>query len=64
MTRKETAMKRRSTPRWRQVLGKMALNLGKVVGGYNGSANGAQIIEIPGSKPAARSKKRQKRKRH
>jgi hypothetical protein len=63
MTRKETTMKRRSTPRWRQVLGKMALGLGKIVGSYKGSANGAQIIDIPGSNPSARSKKRQKRKR-
>lgn len=57
-------MKRRNTPRWRQVLGKMALNLGKIVGRYDGSAAGAQIIDLPGSRPPARSKKRQKRKRH
>jgi hypothetical protein len=63
MTHKEATMKRRSTPRWRQVLGKMALNLGKIVGTYRGSASGAQIIEIPGTPPSARAKKRQKRKR-
>jgi hypothetical protein len=57
-------MKRRSVPRWRQVLGKMALNLGKIVGRYDGSAAGAQIIDLPGAKHPTRPKTRRKRKRH
>jgi hypothetical protein len=41
----------------------MALGLGKIVGSYNGSANGAQIIDLPGSKRSVRAKTKRKRKR-
>jgi hypothetical protein len=55
-------MKRRHVPRWRQVLGKMAANLGAIVGKFNGSANGAQIIDLSGPGRPAKSKARHKRK--
>jgi hypothetical protein len=32
---KEAAMKRRNVPRWRQVLGRMTLGLGVIVGRFN-----------------------------
>jgi hypothetical protein len=41
----------------------MLLNTGAIIGKFNGSANGAQIIDIPGSKRPARTKAQHKRKR-
>jgi hypothetical protein len=55
-------MKQRKVSRWRQLLGKMLLGFGSVVGRFNGSANGPQIIDIP-DRGQPVSKRRNKRRR-